>query len=708
MILFSLICILNFDKFLYIYVRVKNIKFGGINVSKRLRKIFIKFRNVIALLLVVVMTVSLVPVMGENVQAHAQEETENKNDITGSGTEQDPYVIYTYEGLKEFARIVNGESTLHENKPYVWGELANDIICTDKQWVPIGYYINTNVYVEYTGHFDGKNYKVLYLSNEEIEEVNNNLCQGLFGLIGESGEVKNIRLENGGFYGNEFVGGVAGENDGTITNCYNTGSVSGTRLYVGGIAGTNYGTIANCYNTGSVSGTRHYVGGVVGANYASDSGMATVTNCYNTGAVSGSNNVGGVVGDNHTYDSGATAIVTNCYNTGAVSGSNNVGGVVGFNMASYSKEKTIVKNCFNIGAVSGNGDEIGGVIGAPYDGSNGLIINCYYDKSRCTIYSGLGIGLEIEDMTGSEAFKENHMVFSYANTQDNPWLLKENDANNFFYPHLKGFNTEEKVENGQVEIIQLDADKISVANWPARILSGSANGGSQDNPYEISDYNMLKQFSDIVNGTNGYTSNTSACAVLTNDIICTDKTWVPIGNDTHKYTGYFDGNNKKIFYLSNEDIANVNSMVEINSSAKYVIYLNTSDGIYHTKYGAATNFYIRGTAGAGWGNGEGDIGIADTYRFVTDPDNKAVLLGVTLSVGDFKISDQSWSHSWGFKQCKDGGDFWKPNGETGIVIGGAKDNFEEGESDDNIHCKTAGTYNIYLTNNWYVSFELAA
>ena len=158
----------------------------------------------------------------------------------------------------------------------------------------------------------------------------------------------------------------------------------------------------------------------------------------------------------------------------------------------------------------------------------------------------------------------------------------------------------------------------------------------------------------------------------------------------------------------NEDIANVNSMVEINSSAKYVIYLNTSDGIYHTKYGVATNFYIRGTAGAGWGNGEGDIGIADTYRFVTDPDNKAILLGVTLSVGDFKISDQSWSHSWGYKQCKDGGDFWKPNGETGIIIGGAKDNFEEGESDDNIHCKTAGTYNIYLTNNWYVSFELAA
>lgn len=113
---------------------------------------------------------------------------------------------------------------------------------------------------------------------------------------------------------------------------------------------------------------------------------------------------------------------------------------------------------------------------------------------------------------------------------------------------------------------------------------------------------------------------------------------------------------------------------------------------------------MRGTAAQGWDNED----CVAAYQFVTDPDNKAVLLGVSLAAGDFKISDLAWSHSWGYKQCKDGGDFWKPNGETGIVIGGAASNFEEAASDDNIHCKVAGTYNIYLTNNWYVSFELAA
>lgn len=157
-----------------------------------------------------------------------------------------------------------------------------------------------------------------------------------------------------------------------------------------------------------------------------------------------------------------------------------------------------------------------------------------------------------------------------------------------------------------------------------------------------------------------------------------------------------------------ENLVKDNGLAKVVTAAKYVIKLNKTNNIYHTKYSEPTSYYVRGTAGDGWGNGEGDIGIDAAYRFVTDPDNIAVLLGVSLTVGDFKIADQSWMYSRGFKQARNGEDFWKPNGETGIVIGGAASNFEEGESDDNIHCKVAGTYNIYLTNNWYVSFELAA
>ena len=79
-----------------------------------------------------------------------------------------------------------------------------------------------------------------------------------------------------------------------------SGSVSGNN-YVGGVVGYNRGTVENCYNTGTVTGTGDYVGGVVGHN----SSIGNVKNCYNTGKVIGSS-VGGVVGNND-------GSVTGCY-----------------------------------------------------------------------------------------------------------------------------------------------------------------------------------------------------------------------------------------------------------------------------------------------------------------------------------------------------------------------------------------------------------
>ncbi|MDD6816995.1 MAG: GLUG motif-containing protein [Prevotellaceae bacterium] len=86
---------------------------------------------------------------------------------------------------------------------------------------------------------------------------------------------------------------MCGVNGGTITGCYNTGTVSGNGENVGGVCGVNGGTITSCYNTESVSGD-NYVGGVCGFN----TNGGTITGCYNKGSVSGSNGVGGVCGVN--------------------------------------------------------------------------------------------------------------------------------------------------------------------------------------------------------------------------------------------------------------------------------------------------------------------------------------------------------------------------------------------------------------------------
>ena len=174
----------------------------------------------------------------------------------------------------------------------------------------------------------------------------------------------------------------------TITNCYNTGSVSGTSTSssanVGGVLGyaNSSSTLTNCYNTGSVSGTSSsyaYVGGVVGYAHSS-----AITKCYNTGSVSGSSQssayVGGVVG----YAVSNSAI-TNCYNTGAVSGTSAslyayVGGVVG----RVNSNSTITKS-FAICNVYVNMGRVGGILG--YMSSSSYTLNmteCFFEGTITT------------------------------------------------------------------------------------------------------------------------------------------------------------------------------------------------------------------------------------------------------------------------------------------------------------------------------------
>ncbi|MFI3270465.1 MAG: GLUG motif-containing protein, partial [Rikenellaceae bacterium] len=96
---------------------------------------------------------------------------------------------------------------------------------------------------------------------------------------GSGGVVKNLGV-SGEVTGSSIIGGVVGENSGTVTNCYNTAEVSGTQSVctsIGGVVGDNFGSgssVTNCYNTAAVSGD-YYVGGVVGSN-----NNGSITNCY--------------------------------------------------------------------------------------------------------------------------------------------------------------------------------------------------------------------------------------------------------------------------------------------------------------------------------------------------------------------------------------------------------------------------------------------
>ena len=328
--------------------------------------------------------------------------TTDKYDMNGDGSKDAVYEISNAGQLYWFAGLVNGTLSGVEQNTSANAVLTTDIVVnknvlksdgtlnegTFKEWTPIATSASP-----YTGVFDGQNHTIsgLYFNQEDSYDV------GLFGR--NNGKIANAGILDSYFYGTSKVGGVCGNNyTGTITNCYNTGSVSGFGT-LGGVSGYNYtGSITNCYNTGNVGGSSGFVGGVSGCN-----SKGTIINSYNAGSVSGLECVGGVSGDNDTGS------ITDCYNIGSVSGSEgNVGGVNGYNNGgtitnSYNAgsvsgiERYVggvngwnngtITNCYNVGCVSGSG-YVGGVNGW----NNGTITNCYYDS---TVYTGAAIGNDL-------------------------------------------------------------------------------------------------------------------------------------------------------------------------------------------------------------------------------------------------------------------------------------------------------------------------
>ena len=89
--------------------------------------------------------------------------------------------------------------------------------------------------------------------------------------------------------------------------------------------------------------------------------------------------------------------------------------------------------------------------------------------------------------------------------------------------------------------------------------------GTSADPYQIENGTQLLLFQSIVNGTNGQTKNSAACAELTNDIDMHNITgFAPIGTKTDPYTGTFNGNNHNISGLtvSGSDAAGLFGYVE--------------------------------------------------------------------------------------------------------------------------------------------------
>ncbi|GEM_PF-2795930 len=341
----------------------------------------------------------------------------------GDGSAGNPYQISTCLELQEM-----------KNDPSANYILVNDIDCSDTvNWNPERWVGNTGFdpvgrgATPFSGTLDGQGYKItnLYIYRMETN-VGERKRFGLFGYTTGSAQIKNVGLENAQVAGNTEVGGLVGNNAGTITNSYVTGNISGatsgSQYMAGGLVGTNSGTITNSYAStnvragGYVGGLTGYLGGgsVSSSNSSGDVSGAyagglvgygsggSIANSYSSANISGGR-AGGLVGV-------SLISIEDSFATGNVNGAYAGGGIVGEANNYYGTSKII--NSFATGNVSG-GSYAGGLAGVGWNGG-GQIVNSYWNDHSGNPAACAGHGFSLD---GCSAIPNNESYFYDGNNQ---------------------------------------------------------------------------------------------------------------------------------------------------------------------------------------------------------------------------------------------------------------------------------------------------
>lgn len=262
----------------------------------------------------------------------------------GTGTQEDPYIIMTADQLNNVRDHMSS-----------YFALGNDIDLSNVSWKPIGTSEN-----EFTGVFDGSGHTI---SNLSIQGNNQNNL-GLFGAIGSSSTIQNVKIQNANIQSGYFnIGALVGymnrgskvmassvEGSGTVSGYYYTGGLVGrimseasvTQSYAnikvsgtfstGGLSGVNEGTIARSYALSEVSSNGSTVGGLIGMS------VGSITDSYSLAEITGgTDKVGGLVGE-------LAGTLVNSYASGTINSlATNIGGLVG-----QGSSYTIANGYFNI------------------------------------------------------------------------------------------------------------------------------------------------------------------------------------------------------------------------------------------------------------------------------------------------------------------------------------------------------------------------
>ena len=257
------------------------------------------------------------------------------SDWTGTGTENDPYLITTAEQLAGLAAAVNAGNDFEGE--YI--KLNNDLYMSDPnaahedkpQWTPIGgpnvitgngawdYRFDTTYF---RGTFDGAEHTIYHLYYNTLPDMSgwddpfgsgaidfNGWYKALFGWL-DRGTIKNLTLANDTIVGAASIAGLLLMNNGTVSNCHVSGFVvNGGDGTAGGLVGENLedGIIENCSSTAHVKAPR-------GAGILVSTNRGIIRNCNTDGKAHCSQyNVGGFVANN-----AETGLITGCTANGEV------------------------------------------------------------------------------------------------------------------------------------------------------------------------------------------------------------------------------------------------------------------------------------------------------------------------------------------------------------------------------------------------------
>ena len=398
---------------------------------------------------------------------------------SGSGTENDPYIITTAEELAWLAEIVTegdpGYSAF--NGPGKHFKLGNDIDLSaygkgffnpgGEGWAPIG----DGIIAEYSfrGVFDGDGNKItgLYIDRTDFTQFSS--YSALFGNT-SGATIKNLGVVGADIRGYTTPAGIIASmsNASTLENCYVTGSIIGYGS-AGGLVGVLNmsrdapNVINKCYTTASVTAERYIAGGIAG-NCRSN---AVISNCYSTGMVtnilsSDVTQAAGILGNAEQYSS---VEIQKCYATGNIISDDIAGGIV----TSDKISECLVENSVALSLeISGNSISrriAGGFISAPF------INNRAYDQIKKVdgdtnwTPGGTLTNLNGLDMTADEALTASFWTESMKWDGDHVWLFRDGKLpvlrgldGQSGAPHFDGFEEE------PIAIAKIDCEKIVIGH----------------------------------------------------------------------------------------------------------------------------------------------------------------------------------------------------------------------------------------------------